>query len=74
MDLFLRDPGHKMALSPESWGQSPLWRLTLLLKGRVAESKTISWTWELVGCGAGWGEGIGGLGDSIWYVNEENIS
>jgi hypothetical protein len=27
----LRDPGYKMVLSPESQGQSPPWRLTLLL-------------------------------------------
>jgi hypothetical protein len=29
-DWSLRDQGYKMAFSPESCGQSPLWRLTLL--------------------------------------------
>jgi hypothetical protein len=29
--------------------------------------------WECVGQGAGQREGIGGFGDSIWSVNEENI-
>jgi hypothetical protein len=28
---------------------------------------------EWVGWGAAWGEGIGGFGDSICNVNEENI-
>jgi hypothetical protein len=30
LDWSLRDLVYKMALSPESRGQSPLWRLTLL--------------------------------------------
>ena len=29
VDWSLRDLGYKMALSPESWGQSSPWRLTL---------------------------------------------
>ena len=40
-DWSLRDPGYKMAISLESWGQSPLWRLTLLWWGSFAQSKTI---------------------------------
>ena len=30
VDWSLRDLGYKMLLSPESWGQSPLWKSTLL--------------------------------------------
>ena len=29
-DWSLRDLGYKMVLSPETWGQSPLWKSTLL--------------------------------------------
>jgi hypothetical protein len=35
MDWSLRDPGYKMALSPESRGQSPLWRPTLLSDPKI---------------------------------------
>jgi hypothetical protein len=28
---------------------------------------------EWVGWGTEWGEGIGGLGDNMYYINEENI-
>jgi hypothetical protein len=41
VDWSLRDLGYKMVLSPESWGQSPLWRLTLLWCERFTVSKTI---------------------------------
>ena len=34
-DWSLRDPGYKMALSPESQGQSPLWRPTLLSDPKI---------------------------------------
>ena len=32
----LRDPGYKMALSPETWGQSLLWRPTLLSDPKIS--------------------------------------
>ena len=35
MDWPLRDLGYKMALSLESWGQSPLWRLTLISDPKI---------------------------------------
>ena len=35
VDWSLRDPGYKMALSPHSWGQSPLWRPTLLSDPKI---------------------------------------
>ena len=35
MDWSLRDPGYKMVLSPESQGQSPLWRPTLLSDPKI---------------------------------------
>jgi hypothetical protein len=36
-DWSLRDPGYKMAISPESQGPSPPWRLILLRQGRCTE-------------------------------------
>jgi hypothetical protein len=35
MDWSLRELGYKMALSPESRGQSPLWRLALLSDPKI---------------------------------------
>ena len=34
-DLSLRDPGYKIAFSPESHCQSPLWRPTLLSDPKI---------------------------------------
>ena len=31
----LRDPGYKIVLSPDFWGQSPLWRPTLLTDPKI---------------------------------------
>jgi hypothetical protein len=49
----LRDPGYKMVLSPESQGQSPLWRPTLLSDpkilgcGRAPTAWNVLWgTWD----------------------------
>jgi hypothetical protein len=37
MDRSLRDPGYKMAISPESQEKIPPWRPTLLWQGRCTE-------------------------------------
>ena len=35
LDCSLRDPGYKIAFSPESWGQSPLLRPTFLSDPKI---------------------------------------
>ena len=45
-DWFLRDPGYKMELSPESLGQSPLWRPTLLRDPKILRMLGCLWHGE----------------------------
>jgi hypothetical protein len=57
-------------LGGHQWEERPLvlWRSYALVQGNAGAIKQ-----EWVGLEAGWGEGIGGFGDSIWNANEENM-
>ena len=48
-DWSLRDLGYKMALSLESWGQSPLWRPTLLSDPKILGVLGHLWSGESSG-------------------------